>query len=189
MCISRRALNGKKYLFWDIHNFHFPLKSKMATKSGENWNFSPRHRILLHYPVGQKFARNCSISYHFEDIFTVLFSTKIQDGRQKWRNWNFSHLHRILLYYPVGQKFARNRSISYDFDIFTLFHFPLKSKMPDFEIFTLFHFPLKSKMHYSFRDICDFFHISTKSSNKVPIAHLYIEQQVWNWNMSQFTKK
>ena len=83
---------------------YFPLKSNMAAKSGENWNFSP--------------------------------------------------LHRILLYYPVGQKFTQNRSIS-----------------------------------YSFWDICDFFHISTKSSNKVAITHLYIEQQVWNLNMSQFTKK
>ena len=36
--------------------FYFPLKSKMAAKSGENSNFSPLHRILLYYPVGQKFA-------------------------------------------------------------------------------------------------------------------------------------
>ena len=33
------------------------------------------------------------------------------------------------------------------------------------------------------------FHIFTKSSNKVPITHLYIEQQLWNLNMLQFTKK
>ena len=30
------------------------------------------------------------------------------------------------------------------------------------------------------------FHIFTKSSNKVAITHLYIEQQVWNLNMLQF---
>ena len=33
------------------------------------------------------------------------------------------------------------------------------------------------------------FHIFTKSSNKVAITHLYIEQQVSNLNMLQFTKK
>ena len=80
--------------------FYFPLKSTMAAKSGENWNFP------------------------------------------------------LWVSYPVGQKFARNRSIS-----------------------------------YGFRDVCDFFHISTKSSNKVAITHLFIEQQVRNLNMSQFTKK
>ena len=73
--------------------FYFPPKSKMAAKSGENGNFCPLHSILLYYSVGQKFARNCSVSY-------------------------------------------------------------------------------------GLRDICDFFHISTKSSNKVAITHLYIELQV-----------
>ena len=48
--------------------FHFPLKCKMDSKSGENWNIFPLHRIPLHYPVGQKFARNCSISYGLWDI-------------------------------------------------------------------------------------------------------------------------
>ena len=33
------------------------------------------------------------------------------------------------------------------------------------------------------------FHIFTKSSNKVAITHLYIEKQLWNFNMLQFTKK
>ena len=48
--------------------FHFPLKSKMAAKSGKNCKFSPLHRILLYYTAGQKFARNCSISYGLHDI-------------------------------------------------------------------------------------------------------------------------
>ena len=98
--------------------FHFPQKSKMATKSVEN--FSPSHRILLYYPVAQKFAQNCSISYGFWDFNTFSFSAKIQDGCQKRGNWNFSPLHRILLYYPAGHKFAWNCSISYGFrDIHT----------------------------------------------------------------------
>ena len=37
--------------------FHFPLKCKMAAQSGENWNFSPRHRTLLYYPVVQKYSK------------------------------------------------------------------------------------------------------------------------------------
>ena len=65
--------------------FYFLLKSKMAAKSGENRNFSPLKRILLYYPVGQKFAQNHSISYDFRDILNILFSAKIQDGRYKWQ--------------------------------------------------------------------------------------------------------
>ena len=48
----------------------------MAAKNGENQNFSPLHRTLLYYPVGQKFARNHSISYSFQDIHTFSFSRK-----------------------------------------------------------------------------------------------------------------
>ena len=69
--------------------FHFPQKSKMAAKSGENWNFSPLHRILFYYPVYQKFARNRSISYSCRDIHTFSFSAKIQDGHQKWQKLKF----------------------------------------------------------------------------------------------------
>ena len=38
--------------------------------------------MVLCYPVGQKFAQNCSISYSFRDIHTFSFSAKIQDGHQ-----------------------------------------------------------------------------------------------------------
>ena len=59
----------------------------------------------LWHPVGQKFARNRSISYSFRDIDTFSFSAKIQDGCQKWRKLKFSPFDRRLLYHPVGQKF------------------------------------------------------------------------------------
>ena len=36
--------------------FYFPLKIKMAAKSGKKLNFYLLHRILLQYSVGQKFA-------------------------------------------------------------------------------------------------------------------------------------
>ena len=105
-------------------HFHFLLKSKMAAKSGENQNFTPLHRTLFYYPVGQKLAQNCSISYGFRDIHTFSFSAKIQDGHQKWRKLKFIPLHRIPLYYPVGQKFARNCSVSYGLrDICDFLHF------------------------------------------------------------------
>ena len=152
------------------HFFVFPLKSKMAAKSGENWNFSPLDKVLLYYPAGQKLAQNRCISYSFRDFHTFSFSAKIQDGRQKWRNWNFSPWHRILLYYPVGKKFARNRSLMV-FEIFTFFRFPLKSKMaaksgenwnfsPLHRI--LLYYPLGQKfawnrsISYGFRDIYTF---------------------------------
>ena len=111
--------------------FYFPLKSKMAAKSGENWNFSPLHRTLLYYPASQK-VRYKSLYRTVFKIFTLFhFPLKSKMAAKSGENWNFSPLYRILLYYPVGQKFARNHSISYGFrDIHTsLLHFPLKSKM------------------------------------------------------------
>ena len=36
--------------------FYLPLKSKMATKSSKNLNFSFLHRIIFYYPLGQNFA-------------------------------------------------------------------------------------------------------------------------------------
>ena len=69
--------------------FVFPQKFKMATKSGENWNFSILYRILSYYPTGQKFCPNRSISYSFWDIKIFSLFAKIQNGRQKWRKLKF----------------------------------------------------------------------------------------------------
>ena len=66
--------------------FHFVLKFKMATKSGKNEIFPLGTGFSS---VGQKYARNGSISYHFQDIFSVLFSAKIQDCCQKWQKLKF----------------------------------------------------------------------------------------------------
>ena len=82
----------------------------MATKSGENWNSSPLHRILLYYPAGQKFAQNRSISYGFRDIHTFPFSAKIQDGRQKWRKFKFFTEALGTLVLPCGSK-IRSKSL------------------------------------------------------------------------------
>ena len=99
--------------------FYFPIKSKMPSKSGENWIFFRLTGILLYYPVGQKFTRNLSISYVFE-IFTLFHFPLKSKMATKSKHWNFTPRHKILLYYPVGQKFAWNCSISYGFrDIHT----------------------------------------------------------------------
>ena len=82
----------------------------MAAKSGENWNFPPFNRTLLYHPVGQKFARNRSISYRFRDINTFSFSAKIQDGRRKWRKSKFSHFAQHTLVPPCGSK-IRSKSL------------------------------------------------------------------------------
>ena len=72
--------------------------------------------------MGQKFARNRSISYGFRYIHTFSFSTKIQDGCQKF----FPFAKDTIVTYAVGQKFAQNRSISYGFRDIHTFSFSAK---------------------------------------------------------------
>ena len=90
--------------------FHLLQKSKMATKSDKNPNFTPLHRTLLYYLAGQKFARNRSISYGFRDIHTFSFSAKIQDGCQKWRKSKFFAFPQATLVLPRGSK-IRSKSL------------------------------------------------------------------------------
>ena len=71
------------------HFFIFRKNPRWPPKVAKIDNFSLLHRTLLYYSVGQKFARNRSISYGFRDIHTFSFSAKIQDGRQKWRKLIF----------------------------------------------------------------------------------------------------
>ena len=58
----------------------------------------------MYYPVGEKFARNHSISYGFRGIHTFSFSAKIQDGRQKWRKLKFFPFAKDPLVLPRGSK-------------------------------------------------------------------------------------
>ena len=98
----------------------------------------------MYHPVGQKFARNRSISYGFRDIDTISFSAKIQDGRRKWQKLKFPPLHRRLLYHIVDQKFARNRCISYGFrDTDTFFIFRENPRWPP-EVAKIEIFPLST---------------------------------------------
>ena len=125
----------------------------MAAKSGKTEIFPHRHRILLYYPAGQKFAQNRSISYHFEDIFNVSFSAKIQDGRQKCQK--LKNFPLCIGYSCTTLRVKNSLKIALCltvFEIFTLFHFHLKNSLEIalsrtvFEIFTFFNFPQKSKM-------------------------------------------
>ena len=176
----------------------------MAAKSGENWNFSPRHTILLYYHAGQKFARNRSISYHFEDIFNVLFSAKIQDGRQKLRKLKFFPFAQDTLVLPCGSKIRSKSLYLLRFSRYSHFFIFRKNprwppKVAKIEIFPLCtgYFcttlwvknSLEIALSLTVWEIFLIFHIFTKSSNKIAITHLYIEQQLWNLNMLQFTKK
>ena len=88
------------------------------------------HKILLYYPVDRKFARNRSISYGFRDIHTFSFSTQIQDGHQKWRKLKFYPL--VTGHSGTALRVKNSLEITLSltvFEIFTVFHFPLKSKM------------------------------------------------------------
>ena len=132
----------------------------------------------MYYPTGQKFARNCSISYGFLDIHTFSFSAKIQDGRQKWRKLKFFPLQ---IEYSCTTLQVKNRS-KYLVQLSRYSHLFIFRKNPRWppkvvkieifplcigysctiqlvknsleialslmvlEIFTPFHFPLKSKM-------------------------------------------
>ena len=110
--------------------FYFPLKFKMAAKGAKKRNFSFLYRIPLYYPMGKKFTRNRSISYGFRDIYNCLFSAEIQDGHQKWSKLKlFPFAQNTLgttLWVKNSLKIGLSLMVS---EIFTIFYFPLKSKM------------------------------------------------------------
>ena len=106
---------------------------------------------MLYYPVGQKFARNRSISYHFEDIFNVNFPQKSKMAAYVLRFSRYSHFFIFrknprwppkvakIEIFPLcighscttlrvknSLKIALSRTV---LEIFTLFHFPQKFKM------------------------------------------------------------
>ena len=104
--------------------FHFPLKSKMAAKSSVNWNFFPWHRTLLYYPAGQKFAQNRSISCKRFSRYSLLhFPPKVSK----------------IEIFPLGTGYSCTT-------LWVKNLFEIALSLTVFEIFTLFHFPQKSKM-------------------------------------------
>ena len=106
--------------------FHLPQKSKMATKSGKNPNFTPMHRTL-YTTLWVKTSLEIALSLTVFEIFTLFHFQ--QKSKMAAKNRNFTPLHRTLFYDSVGKKFARNRSISYGFGDIHTFHFLQKSKM------------------------------------------------------------
>ena len=86
--------------------FHFPQKSKMAAKSGENRNFTPftGHSCAT---LWVKNSLKIALSLTVLEIFTVFhLPQKSKMATRSGENPNFTPLHRALLYYPAGQKFA-----------------------------------------------------------------------------------
>ena len=167
--ISCRALHGKKYLFRDIHTFSFSAKIQDGRQRGENPNFTPLHRTLLYYPVGQKFTRNRSIFYGFQDIHTFSFTSKIQDGQQKWRKSKFYPFAQNTLVLPCGLKISSKSLSLLRFSRYS--HFFIYHKNPRWppivakiEIFPLStghscttkKFTRNRYMYYGFQDIHTF---------------------------------
>ena len=69
--ISHLLIHSYKSYNYIREKCYYSLKSRPKFTK----HFSPWHRILLYYPVGQKFTRNRSISYGLRDICD--FSLKV----------------------------------------------------------------------------------------------------------------
>ena len=80
--------------------------------------------------MGKKFTQNRSISYGFRGIHIFSFSAKIQDGRPK--------VAKIEIVPPRIEHSCTTLRVKNSLEIVL--------SVTVFEIFTLFHFPLKSKM-------------------------------------------
>ena len=135
--------------------------------------FSLLHRILLYYPVGQKFTRNRSISYGFRDIHTFFIF--------RWNPRWLPKLAKIEIFplcigYSCTTLWVKNSlkiALSLTvFEIFTLFHFRKNPRWPPkvakIEIFPLAigyssttlwvkKFTRNRSISYGFRDIHTFF--------------------------------
>ena len=124
VCISRQALQGKKYLFQDIHNFSFSTKIQDGCQKWQKMKFSPRYRILLYYPGKSLYLLPC------QRYFQCFISAKIQDVHQRWRKLKLSPL---CIGYSCTTLLVQNSlEIALSlivFEIFSMFYFPLKSKM------------------------------------------------------------
>ena len=106
--------------------FYFPLKSKMAAESDENW-ISPLSPKDYCTTLWVKNSLEIALSLTVFEILTLFhFPQKSKMAAKSGENWNFPNLHRTLLYLPVGQKFARTRSISYRFRDIDTFSFSAK---------------------------------------------------------------
>ena len=121
VCISRRALKGRKYLFRDIHNFSFSAKIQddIFPLGTEYCCTTPwvknRSKLLCLLP--------------FRRYFQCLFSAKIQDSRQKWRKLNFFPFCIVYSCTTLRVKNLLKITLSLTFfEILRLFHFPQNSK-------------------------------------------------------------
>ena len=134
-----------------------------------------------------------TISYGFRDIHTFSFSAKIQDGRQKWRKLKFFPFSWDTLAIPRRSKIRTKSLYLLRFSRYSHFFIFRKNprwppKVAKIEIFALcmehscntlrVENSLEITLSLTVFDIFVIFHIFTKSSNKIVITHLYIEQQL-----------
>ena len=152
----------------------FTQKFKMATKNGGKTIFGKSHQLTLLITClgGKKFRPNCCISHRFPDKCVFTLYAEIQDGRQKWQENDFGENSpvdsRDTLALKNFKEIALSRTV---FEIFTLFYFPLKSKMAaiscenlNFSLFnkTPLYYPVGQKftqncsISYNFGDIYTF---------------------------------
>ena len=121
VCISHRALNGRKYLFRDIHNFSFSAKIQD--------DIFPLGTEYCCTTLWVKNSLEIAVCYNFEDIFNVYFLLKIQDSRQKWRKLNFFPF--CIVYSCTTLRVKNSLKIALSLTVFEIlrrFHFPQKSK-------------------------------------------------------------
>ena len=127
-CTTLRVKNSLEIalsctIFEILTLFHFPLKSKMAAKSGENLNCFPWHSILLYYPAGQKFTHRSISCKRFSKYSLLHFPPKVSKIEIFPLGTGYSC---TTLWVKNSLKIALSLTV---FEVFTLFYFPQKSKM------------------------------------------------------------
>ena len=169
---------------------------------------------MLYYTVGQKFARNRSISYHFKDIFNVNFPQKSKMAAYVLQFSKYSHFFIFrknprwppkvakiefspfaldTLVLPCGSKICSKSLYLVRFSRYSHFFIFCKNprwppKVAKIEISPLckghscttlwVKNSLEITLSLMVCEIFVIFQIFIKSSNKVAITHLYIEQQL-----------
>ena len=114
--VKKFALNRSiLYGFGDIHMFSFSTKFQDGHQKWRKLKFSPLHRILWYYPVGQN-SLKIALSLTVFEIFTLFHF--LQNPRWPPKVVEIEIFPLGIgygCYYPAGQKFAQNQSISYGF--------------------------------------------------------------------------
>ena len=66
--------------------FYFPLKSKMAVKSGENYKFTPLHMMVLHHHVAKNSLKIAQPLIVFKTYILFYFPLKSKMAAKSGEN-------------------------------------------------------------------------------------------------------